>query len=207
MIKGKIKTIADFWYYYKYYLLVGIVAVVALGAVVKSCSEKKDYDVGVLFMTHGAAGSYYQTEGLSGFFDGYASDVNGDGISNSQVVSINYGSTLKEANAANASRSANLAAGEHLVYLMDEQNYNELKAGGFLADISGAGESEYLDSDCFDAAASGMLSAIEGFGEGTQTYFLCLRVCDAKRAESDEKYAARYDAAKSVVYKIVDEYK
>lgn len=207
MIKGKIKTIADFWYYYKYYVLVGIVAVVALCAVIKSCSEKQDYDVGVLFMTHGAAGSHYQTEGLSVFFDGYASDVNGDGISNSQVVAINYGSTLQEANAANASRSANLAAGNHLIYLMDEQNYNELKAGGFLADISAAGESEYLKDDCFNAAASGMLTAVNGFDEGGNTYFLCLRVYDSKRAESDEKYAARYDAAKSAIYKIIDEYK
>lgn len=209
MEKKAIKKLTDFWYYYKYYLLVGIVAVIALAVTVKSCYEKRDYDVNVLFMTHGYSESFYQSESmdeLKSVLGGFAPDRNGDGKTDVQVITINYGLTFEQSNSANAARSANLASGKNVLFLLDSQNYEELKAGGFLADISQLGESEYLESDRFDVVGSGLASSVSNFGVDGESYYLCLRVYDEKKAQSDIKYMAQYDAAKTLLTNIINKY-
>lgn len=208
-MKSALKKLSNFWYYYKYYILVLIIVAVALFAVIKSCSEKNDYDVGMIFMNHGYGTNYNRTETLDAIaqtFGQFAPDRNGDGKTDVQIVTIDYGNTVQQSNSANSARSANLAAGKNVLFLLDEQNYNELKAGGFLADLSGLGQSKYLDSDSFDVNASGLFSSIEDFIMDGQEFHLCLRVLDEKRAEKDSEYAQQYEAAKTLMANIINRY-
>lgn len=202
-----LKKISNFWYYYKYYILVGIVAAVALCAVIKSCSEKKNYDTGVLLLTHGHSESFYETEPLCGALAAYASDSNGDGSVDVELVVINYGNTVEQNNSALSARSANLAAGRNVIFLLDGKNYEELRNGGFLADMSELGSSEYLQGDRFDVLSSGIFSEVPDFGTDGEEYWLCLRVFDEKRAETDEKYASQYDTAKAFMKNVIEKCK
>ena len=202
-VKNKL---ANLWYYYKFYILIGVVALLALAVGINSCVNRREYDVNVLFATHGYSDSFYQSSELVDLFDEYATDANGDGLANTQFITINYGTTLQEANSANATRSANLASGKALLFLLDEQNYNELKAGGFLQDISDLGDSEYLNGDRFEIYNSGMLDEVSGFAQLDDQYYLCLRTFDSKKAEDNKDFAAQYDAAKSLLVNIIQAY-
>lgn len=197
------KRIENIWYYYKAYLIAGIVAVIALCVAINSCANRKKYDVNILYMTHGYADSFYQTDELSELFAAYTDDVNGDGITNTQIITIRYGETLQDINSANATRSANLAAGKNVLFLIDEQNYTELKNGGFLADISSLGESEYLESDRFCIFDSGLLDNVSGFKQVGDRYYLCLRTYDESKANTDASYKKQYDAAKQLLQNII----
>ena len=194
------KKIENFWYYYKNYLLIALVLLISVIVGIVSCTGKGKYDISVLYMTH----EYVDMTGqLDMLFSGYTDDFNGDGLENAQVITINYGTTLKEAQSAGATRSANLAAGKNVLFLVDEQNYNELKAGGFLQDISHLGQSPYLETDRFDAKASGLLSSIEGFTKTESNYYLCVRTFDSERAKTDSKYAKKYDEVYAVIKNIL----
>lgn len=197
------KKLENLWYYYKNYILVALVLLISLSIAIGSCVNKKDYDVNVLYITHEYADLTGQLDVL---FSGFATDTNGDGEANAQVISISYGTTVKEAQTAGASRAANLAAGKNVLMLIDEQNYNELKAAGFLMDISDIGESEFLQGDRFDATASGMLSSIEGFSKTKSNYYVCIRTYDETRAKTDKVYKAQYDSAFALLKNIVDKY-
>ncbi len=195
-----LKKLENLWYYYKNYLLVGCLLIIAVIVGIVSCANRGTYDVNVLYMTH----EYVDMTGqLDMLFTGFADDFNGDGVENAQVITINYGTTLKEAQSAGATRSANLASGKNILFLVDEQNYNELKAGGFLQDISHLGQSSFLEGDRYDAKASGLLSTIEGFSKTKSNYYLCVRTFDSERAKTDSKYAKKYDDAYAVIKNIL----
>lgn len=196
------KKLQNLWYYYKYYVLFGALVLVAIIIATVSCANKKSFDVNVLYMTHEYADIYDELDTL---FSGYTNDLNGDGEANAQVITISYGTTLKEAQSAGATRAANLAAGKNVLFLVDEQNYTELKSAGFLMDISSLGNSEYLNGDRYDATASGFLSTIEGFKTAKSSYYLCVRTYDEQRAKADKAYKAQYDAAFDTLKNIISE--
>ncbi len=194
------KKLENLWYYYKNYLLIALVLLISIVVGIVSCVGKGTFDINVLYMTH----EYVDMTGqLDMLFSEFVDDFNGDGVKNAQVITINYGTTLKEAQSAGATRSANLASGKNILFLVDEQNYTELKAGGFLQDISHLGSSPYLESDRFDAKASGLLLSIEGFSKTKSNYYLCVRTFDEERAKTDSKYAKKYDEAYAVIKNIL----
>lgn len=199
------KKFSNIWYYYKNYFLVGIVFLLALAVGINSCFNHRKYDVNVLYATHGYSDIFFQTDELITLFDMYAPDANGDGINNTQFITINYGTTVEESNSAGAARSANLASGKCVLFLLDEQNYSELKAGGFLADISQLGTSDYLSGDAFEIYASGMLDNVSGFSQIDKPYYLCLRTYDSNRAGRDKDFARQYQAAKQLLINIINE--
>lgn len=198
------KKLENIWYYYKYHILGGLLAIVAVAFAVGSCVSRGSYDVNILYMTHG----YVDIDGqMDDIFDGYMTDINGDGVANTQVITINYGTTLQEMQSAGAARSANLAAGKNVLFLCDEQNYTELKDGGFLMDMSELGQSQYLDGDRFSATDAGILSSIEGFSNSDAKYYFCIRTYDEDKADSDAKYAAQYDAAFEFMKNIIEKHR
>lgn len=198
------KKLENFWYYYKNYLIIALVLLISIVVGIVSCVGRGTYDITVLYMTH----EYVDMTGqLDMLFSGVVDDFNGDGLENAQVITINYGTTLKEAQSAGASRSANLASGKNILFLVDEQNYNELKAGGFLEDISQLGTSPYLEGDRFDAKESGLLLSIEGFSKTKSNYYLCVRTFDEQRAKTDSKYAQKYDDVYATIKNILTLYK
>ncbi len=208
-MKSVLKKLSNIWYYYKYYMLAVLIAAVALFMTVKSCREKNDYDVSLLFMNHGYGTNFYRTETIdqiSQILGQFSPDRNEDGKTDVQVITINYGNTFQQNNSANSARSANLAAGKSVLFLLDDQNYSELKAGGFLADLSELGQSEYLEGDSFDAISSGLFSSVENFVVEGESFHLCLRVYDEKKAESDSAFAEQYTAAKTLITNIINRY-
>lgn len=196
----------NFWYYYKYYVLGAVMALLVLAIALNSCFNRKDYDVNVLYVTHGYSDTFYQGDDLISVFDTYVPDINGDGNRDSQLITINYGTTMQEYNSAGAARSANLASGKCVLFLLDEQNYNELSSGGFLEDLTALGSSDYVNGNAFLAYDSGLLDNVSGFKAMDEPYYLCLRKYDEGRAQNDKKFAQQYTAAKQLLTNIIEAY-
>ena len=196
----------NFWYYYKYYLLIGTVLIFALFVAINSCVNRKNYDLNILYVSYGYSDSFFQSGELISLFDGFAPDKNGDGISETQIITINYGTTFQESNSAGAQRSANLASGKALLFLLDERNYQELKAAGFLENIENLGQSDFVREDAFLAYDSGLLDNISGFKSVNRPYYLCLRKYDEARAGSDSDFKAEYDSAEQTLINIINNY-
>ena len=201
--KDKLK---NFWYYHKTFLLIALILIMAAVFAVNSCVNRHSYDLNVLYVSYGYSDSFFQTGELVDLFDGYVDDINGDGKHDSQIVTINYGTTFQETNSAGAQRSANLASGRCLLYLLDERNYQELKSGGFLANISSLGSSEYLTDDAFLAYESGFLDDVSGFKAIDKPYYLCLRTFDEQKAEKDPDFARQYQSAKQTLVNIINQF-
>lgn len=196
------EKLENFWYYYKWYVLAGVLAVIMLFVTIGSCAEKEDYDVTVLYMTH----SYVDIDGeMDPLLSEFADDHNGDGKVNTRIIPISYGTTHKESQSAGATRAAQLATGEFVLFLLDEQNYTELKDNGFLMDISHLGESSRLDGDRFDATE--LLYNIDGFKNTEQKFYFCIRVYDESKAKEQSNYDERYEIAYDFIEKLTEEYK
>ncbi len=202
-IKAKLKNL---WYYYKNHLLIALLLVMALAIAVNSCVNRRSYDLNLLYVSYEYSDSFFQTGEIVQLFDKYTPDSNKDGKNESQVITINYGTTFQESNSAGAARSANLASGKCTLFLLDERNYQELKAGGFLEDISALGTSDYLTSDAFLAYDSGLLDNVSGFKSLAKPYYLCLRTYDEKRAQSDSDFKTQYETAKQTLINIINEF-
>ena len=173
---------------------------------VNSCVNRQKYDLNILYVSYGYSDSFFQTGELVDLFDDYVPDINNDQTKNAQIITINYGTSFQESNSAGAARSANLASGKCVLFLLDERNYQELKAGGFLADISSLGTSDYLTSDAFLAYNSGLLDNVSGFKALDKPYYLCLRTYDEKRARSDAEFKTQYETAKQALINIINEF-
>ena len=202
-LKSKLQ---NFWYYYKNYLLIALILLVACAIAVNSCVNREKFDLNVLYVSYEYSDSFFQTDELVELFDDYAPDINNDNKKTAQIITINYGTSFQESNSAGAQRSANLASGKAVLYLLDERNYQELKAGGFLADISSLGKSEYLKEDAFLAYESGILDEISGFKAIGKPYYLCLRTFDQHKAESNVEFKEQYESAKQTLVNIIEKY-
>lgn len=196
------KKLENFWYYYKYYVLIGVVFLIGFLIAVKSCANKPDYDISALYITH----SYVDIDGkMEPLMSKYAKDVNGDGKTNLQIIPISYGTSHKEAQSAGATRAAQLATGEFVLLVLDEQNYTELKEHGFLMDISHLGESSKLNGDYFDVTE--FLYNIEGFKRTEEKFYLCIRSYDKAKAKEQKNYDKRYEIAYDYIKKLCEDYK
>ncbi len=194
------KKLENIWFYYKYYIIAGIVAILMFSIAFSSCANRTPHDINVLYLTHG----YVDTSGaLEMTLSEYASDTDGDGKKSAQVITISYGTTVKEAQSAGAARAANLAAGKNVLLMVDEQNYNELKSAGFLQPLTSLGSSKYLESDRFDISSAGILNGIDGFQNDSSKYYLCVRTYDEHRASKHKDYKEQYSAAQEFMKNVI----
>ncbi|MBQ8605225.1 MAG: hypothetical protein IJ408_00670 [Clostridia bacterium] len=200
------EKIQNFWYYYKNYLLVGVLLILALLIGINSCVNRKSYDLSVLYVTYADNDTFFRSRELSELFDSYTVDSNGDELANSQIITINYADSFQQSNSAGAQRAANLASGKCVLLLLDQRNYDELKSGGFLADISDLGDSEYLAEDAFDAYGSGFLNSLSENVVVKEPHYLCLRVDSEITGGNDSDFKLQYETAKQTLKNIIEKY-
>lgn len=218
MLMSSFKSkISNFWYYYKYYLLVAVLAVFATVIAVKSCADRQNYDLCVMFATHSVEELgvdedglpiVFDTDDISLFLNEYVTDNNGDKTPSTQIISIFYGKTANDYSNASAIRAANISSGKCALYLLDKQNYNELHQNGFLYDLTELGESKYIEGDRFNILESGLLDSVEVFKaiqelETETPYYLCIRAYNENQAEKNSTYKKQHEAAIDTMKNII----
>lgn len=183
-LKGKEKW-RNFWYYYKYHVLIGIFTVVLISFTLVECLHRVNYDLNVSCYS----GTYIDDEAsdiLTKELEKNIDDITGNGKkeANISVNMANFSDASEQNQAVIMKLAAELAGGDAFGYIFDEEFYNFIK-------------DSY--SECFDAVIP--ISTIpivkEAFGlnDGSQLYWATKALYEAEK-NKPEKIAAHKNAAK-----------
>ena len=100
---------ANVWYYYKFYVLIGIILIIALIVGINSCFFRESYDLSILYITSEDTDRFSHSEDVLNKIETFVSDINGDGKANAEIITISYGQTQAEQQSAQrAGRSGGL---------------------------------------------------------------------------------------------------
>lgn len=195
------KKCANFWYYYKWYVLGGLLLLCALAVAINSCVNRARPDLYVLFARNDSPDSMQLLE-LEQWFGNLAEDVNKDGEKSASVIAT---ATVDQWTGNNSSAMlVQVNSGSAVLYLLSEQNYETLHQNGILQELDFIeGESAWLEGDRYRLSASGVLDSITGFTQEKQEYYLCLRRVEGTSFEGNEKYETQQALAREVIRKLV----
>ncbi len=191
------KRIANLWYYYKWYLLGGLLLICALAIAIQSCQKRQNADLFVLY-ARDTSPDALQVQELENWFGGMTEDVNGDGEPTAQVLAT---ATTDQWTGANSSAMlVQVNSGSAVLYLLSEANYETLHNNGMLMDLSALGlQSPYLEKDRFDLSQSGKLSGIAGFSMESGSYYLCIRKVEGTTFEGKTNYETQLELAEKML--------
>lgn len=185
----------NFWFQYKWHVIAITAITVVLAVLITQCATRTKYDLEVVYFTYTATLDE-QTEAIADYIKQYASDTNGDGEVNVQIINCSYskGSGDSQYQYTMMTKLQALIAGDQnaLLYITDNDSYKYLNG---LSDDSDIFEDEpYKFGEDFYAATEK-----DQFGrlpEGLQ--ISCRRVSDTVlEGKKDVKEA--YQSAKDVL--------
>lgn len=187
----------NFWFQYKWHVL-GIAAIVTVLTVLTvQCATRTKYDMKVVYFTYSAVIDS-QTEAVAEYLSDYATDVNGDGEINVQVIncSFNNNSGDTQYKYTMMTKLQSLIAGDNeaLLYITDEASYK------YLSELSDEGlfdtEPTKLSEDFYKATeVEGLTALPEGLS------ISCRRISDTVLKKKDGT-AEAYAAARDVIEKL-----
>ena len=187
------KKLDNFWYYYKYHVLIGAFVLCMLIVFVKDMLEKVDYDYEIGFVT-----DYIMTEeeisALQQVFEQDAEDLNGDG--EIHVAVYNY--TLPDENqegydmqlfmAGQTRFTVDMQEGTSMIFFISPVNYEKYKD----MEVLPMEEDDYVKlSDC-----AGYKEA--GSPETLKELMGAMRRLDGTKMESDSEIIAYYEASEKL---------
>lgn len=122
-LKGKEKW-RNFWYYYRYHILVLVFAVIILSYTLTDCVNKTKYDLSVSCYSATVIDSTDLTP-ITGEFEKIISDIDGNGEINTDIfVSLaSLTNPSEQSQAVIMKLSAELAGGDSFGYILDEEFY------------------------------------------------------------------------------------
>ena len=195
------KKIENFWYYYKWYVLGGVLLLCALLVAIGSCVNKKATDLYV--MTAGkVAPNALQSHELEEWFAGM---IGKEDEKIAQVISV--ATTDQWSGTDSTAMLVQVNSGKMVLYLLRESTYEILHENGVLQDLSFAGESPYLDGDRYLLSKSGALKELESFSEAEEDYYLCIRKVEGTTFADKPHYQQQEAYAKEILKKIISKEK
>lgn len=184
----------NFWFQYKWHVIAVTAAVVVLAVLITQCATRKKYDIEVVYFSYTAALDA-QTEAMADYLSRYASDINGDGKVNVQVVNCSFTNNSGNAQYRNTMltklQSLIAADANALLFITDGEAYEYLSGVSNEGLFEGEGLS--LGSDFYEKVKE--QSGIE-LPEGLT--ISCRRVADTI-LEKKKETALAYESAQKLL--------
>ncbi len=220
---------ANFWYYYKWYVVVGVLLLLTVIVGLTQCIQRVEPDMRVLLITSSsdAATQPYAEEIQYKIQQDYLEDYNGDGKVSCYVSALNTNAAITGTTSADVqigdannytttmqqSLVLQLGDGQSFLILCDDASYQTLRQmgagegglpGGVLQPLEEVldlpeGADPYRVS--WDGTALGSLPTLQEMSD--RELYLCLRVFDGSGQQDDEAARARYTQAVAVLEKIL----
>lgn len=188
----------NFWYYYKWYVIGGIILVITLIVGIRSCTLKKNPDLYVLFAVDESPNALLVDE-TEQWLGGLTEDLNGDGETTAQLIAT---STLDQWNGYNtAAMLVQANSGQAILYILTDATYATMHDNGMLQQLSG--DSPYLEDDRYCLSDSGVLDAVPAFAAEEQKYYLCIRKVAGTTYEGDAAHAEQERLAQDVLQQLI----
>lgn len=133
---------ANFWFHYKWLTIGLTVTVVLLAFLVAQCCSKPKYDLEIVYYTETPIFEL-QIEAVENYFKEYATDVNGDGEINIQIIDCSFPENDADLQYKNANiqklQSLIIANEKAMLYITDESKYS------FFEETFGKGEAFFVN--------------------------------------------------------------
>ena len=192
------EKLENFWYYYKWYVIGGVVLLITLILGIHSCAQKANPDLYVLLAVDNSPNALLVEE-TETWLSGLTEDVNGDGESTAHVMST---TTTDQWNGySTAAMLVQANSGKAIMYILTDDTYAIMSENGMLQQLSG--ESEFLEGDRYNLTASGVLSAVPAFEAEEQSYYFCIRKVEGTTFEGKESYSTQERLAKEMLQKLI----
>ncbi len=189
----------NFWYYYKWYVVGGIILVLSLLVGIRSCNRKVDADLQVLFAADRSPNSLLVAE-METWLAGMTEDRNGDGETVARVLTT---ATIDQWSGNNtAAMVVQATTGEAVLYILTDETYAIMHDNGMLQQLSG--ESSYLDGDRYLLKKSGALDGVPAFAAEEGEVYLCIRKVAGSNMEGSEKHLEQEELAKSILAQLIE---
>ncbi|MBE6767010.1 MAG: hypothetical protein E7550_05390 [Ruminococcaceae bacterium] len=118
----------NFWYYYKYVMLIIVFLAVVLGVSIAQCATREKYDTEVILYTR-ASYTEKQINAIEAELEKYCEDIDGDGVVNVQVIDCSYhkNTGFEHSNAKESKLNANITSNDvAILYITDNETYKLL---------------------------------------------------------------------------------
>ena len=197
------EKLANFWYYYKWYTLGGVLLLGALAVAIHSCAARVKPDLYVLYALDTVPNTA-QLQELESWFGANTTDENEDGETTARVLAT---STVDQWNGgASGAMLVQVNSGDAILYLLNSDTYEILHNNEILQPLDFLeGESPYLEQDRYCLSASGRLGVLSSFSGADQQVYLCIRRVADTTFQEKEKYLAQERLAKALLQKLVEE--
>ena len=190
----------NFWYYYKWYVVGGVLLVLCLLVGIRSCNRRIDPDLHVLFAADKSANSLLVAE-MEKWFAGMTEDVNGDGEILARVMTT---ATVDQWSGNNtAALVVQATTGDAILYILTDETYAIMHENELLQPLPG--ESPYIDGDRYLLRQSGALAAVPSIEtEELKNYYLCIRKVEGSNLEGSARHIKQEELAKAVLKQLID---
>ena len=192
------KKVDNFWYYYKFHVLIGAFLLFMVVVFVKDMLSKVDYDYDIAFVTDYMIADE-DSQALQSYFEANAEDLNGDGEVHVQIQ--NYVLPLDDAQgydpqmlaAGQTKMTVDLQEGTSMIFFISQQNFEKFKdAGVFPEKLEDFAKVE----DCAAYAEMGEPASVKDL-------YVAMRSLEGTKMEKNEEKTAYYDACETLLDKFV----
>lgn len=184
----------NFWFQYKWHVIAITAITVVLAVLITQCATRTKYDLEVVYFTYTAVLDE-QTQAVADYIKQFASDTNGDGEINVQIINCSYSNSSGDTQYRYTmmTKLQALIAGDQnaLLYITDSESYKYLD--GLSEDSIFKDEPYKFGEDFYTATESENLGKLP---EGLQ--ISCRRVSDTV-LEDKKDVDASYKTAKAVL--------
>lgn len=193
------KKMDNFWYYYKFHVLIGAFLLFMAVVFIKDMLGKVDYDYDIALVTDYIIADE-DSAALQKFFEENGEDLNGDGEVHVQLQ--NYAIPSEDAPgfdpqmlaASQTKLTVDLQEGTSMIFFMSEQNFEKFNDAGVLPEK----REDYVDmKDCAGYAECGSPDSIADL-------FVAMRITDGTKWAEKEEKVAYYQASERLFDKFVN---
>lgn len=192
------KKVDNFWYYYKFHVLIGAFLLFMVIVFIKDMLGKVDYDYNIAFVTDYMIADE-DSQALQGYFEANAEDLNGDGEVHVQIQ--NYVLPPDDAQgydpqmlaAGQTKMTVDMQEGTSMIFFISQQNFEKFKdAGVFPEKLEDFAKVE----DC---------AAYEELGKpaSVKDLYVAMRSLEGTKMEKDEEMTTYYDACETLLDQFV----
>lgn len=187
----------NFWYYYKWYVIGGVIGVIILLVGIRSCGAKEKADFYLLY-ARDTSHNPIQVQALEDWLSSQVPDRDGNGERAARVLTSANNDQFNGYDPSTMLVQVN--SGEAILYLVSEEIYGTLHENNVLQPLDFLGENADVEGDRFNASA--LLKKVEGWNEDT-VFYLCLRKVTGTTLEGKKHCAEQEKIAKELLQKWV----
>ena len=156
------EKLAHFWNYYKIHTIVTLVILGLIGVTVYQIASNEEYDLEIEFYGTRMV-SEEQAAALEEYLKDYVDDIDGDGEKTVNVVRTGSLSEMGAPGYGNMKFTAELAAGQYNIYILNEEMYNAFSSND---------DGMFIQS--FDIRENPKCAELLGMAESDEPTYWCL---------------------------------